>query len=293
MTKLLALFRREFIEHRGAFLIAPAVLLAVFTIGIAVALLTNRVHLPSTIGLPGALKLYELSFLAMSQLWWVYLLVTLFFFFADSFSADRRNNAMLFWKSMPVSDFGMLASKMGAGLCYFAGILFGFVVITGIIFFGLAVLAASVIPNLTVPSIAQGVESYLGIVWFNLCQFVLGVLWYAPFFAWVGLLSAVFGRWSIPLAILIPVVLSLLENAAFYGTVPDGGYIYNFVSWRMQFGLSREIWAIAALFGETNTDLLVAKLIDGMDWIQLGGGLVVAAVLVYLASLSRRRGVTA
>ena len=31
--------------------------------------------------------------------------VALFFYFADAFSADRRNNSMLFWKSMPVSRF--------------------------------------------------------------------------------------------------------------------------------------------------------------------------------------------
>ena len=31
-----------------------------------------------------------------------------------------------------------------------------------------------------------------------------GVLWYAPFLAWVGGLSTIFGRWSLPLAFVIP-----------------------------------------------------------------------------------------
>ncbi len=61
-------------------------------------------------------KGFEFGFLALSALWMVYLMATLFFYFADAFSADSRNNAMLFWKSMPQSDFKILASKLTAGL---------------------------------------------------------------------------------------------------------------------------------------------------------------------------------
>ena len=45
-------------------------------------------------------------------LWLAYLAVALFFYFGDAFSADRRNNAMLFWKSMPVSDLKILRQQV-------------------------------------------------------------------------------------------------------------------------------------------------------------------------------------
>ena len=60
----------------------------------------------------------------MGVLWFVYLMVALFFYFADAFNADRRNNAMLFWKSMPQSDFKMLMSKMLAGMTILPALIF-------------------------------------------------------------------------------------------------------------------------------------------------------------------------
>lgn len=154
-------------------------------------------------------------------------------------------------------------------------------------------LASVVLPGVTLPPIPAVLQSYGNVAWYALVHFVLGILWYAPFFAWVGLLSTVFRRWSMPLAILIPVVFSLLENATLFGSVPTGGYIYNYLTWRLQFGISKEIWFFTALTGATtNVQLLVGQLLDTIDWRQLGGGLVVAAVLIYLASLFRRRGVT-
>src|SRR5690606_15775465 len=76
----------------------------------------------------------------------------------------------------------------------------------------------------------------------------LALLWYAPFFAWVGLLSTVVGRWSIPLAFLIPGLAVLAENLIFRGVGqiigdlfmgangPRGGYILNFLRQRASVG---------------------------------------------------------
>ena len=65
------------------------------------------------------MRVYEVGFLAFAVAWCLYLLGTLFFYCADGFSADRRNNAMLFWKSMPVSDFKMLMAKLTATVTIF------------------------------------------------------------------------------------------------------------------------------------------------------------------------------
>lgn len=288
MRALLALFKREFLEHRGAFLYAPVGLLVVLLAGDLLAVSGGRIRLPDAIGN----RLHDAGGLLLGQLWWWYLLAALFFYYADAFSADRRNNAMLFWKSMPVGDLAMLASKMLAGLILFPVIVFAAYLVS--IALLLVSLALAAILGIAPPDPGPGLAAIPQVLAFTLCHFVLGLLWYAPFFGWVGALSTVFRRWSIPLAFLIPLAVSLLENAAFYGLEPSGGYVWGYLSARLQFGLPREVW-MAALFNPLPLDasLLTRVLVEGIDWVQLAGGLAVAAGFVWLASLYRRKGVSA
>ena len=52
------------------------------------------------------------AFYSVSIIVWLgYLTLMLFVFFASSFSADRKDNALLFWKSIPVSDLEILGTK--------------------------------------------------------------------------------------------------------------------------------------------------------------------------------------
>jgi ABC-2 type transport system permease protein len=290
MRQILALFRREFIEHRGAFYFAPAILLGVFTFGAVLSTLSNRVKLPFVVTGSSALKIFELSLMFMAQLWWLYLLVALFFYYADAFSADRRNNAMLFWKSMPLSDLKILSAKMLAGLTVFPALNFGFVLLTGVVLYLVTILATLVLPHLVIPPILDVATTFAHVAWFALVYIVLGVLWYAPFLAWVGALSTVFRRWAIPLSILIPVVLSVLENAVLYGNEPNGGYIYSFLWDRLHFGFDLNAVQYVFLTPTANdAPMLLQTLSAGMNWISLAGGLVVAALLVYAASQYRRR----
>jgi ABC-2 type transport system permease protein len=292
MRAFLALLRREHIAHRGAFIIAPSVLLAILTVGLGLAIASNRLHFVGDVNAAIVIKVYQTAFIALAEAWWAYVLLTLFFYYADAFSADRRNNAMLFWKSMPVSDLRILASKMVAGLLVLPAIVYVFAVVTGVILYALAMLARIALPGLILPAPEWMVLSVQQVAWFELCQFVVGLLWYAPFFAWVGLLSTLFGRWSIPLSVAIPAVVALIENAVLYGTGPTGGYVWAFLSWRLQFGVSTDVWWTSVAGGVTaNVPLLTTQLLAGIDWVQLGIGLPVAALFVWLASLYRRRGV--
>ena len=73
-----------------------------------------HVHGPNGPGI--GYGVFDVGYAGIALLWFGYLLIALFFYFADAFSADRRNNAMLFWKSMPQGDFKILLSKLVAGL---------------------------------------------------------------------------------------------------------------------------------------------------------------------------------
>ena len=94
-------------------------------------------------------------------------------------------------------------------------------------------------------------------------------------------------RWSIPLAFFVPGALTVMEVS-----VLRTNYLGTFLGERLQFGFD---WPVitgmfTTLVPLNGNDLLAIILLD-FDWIQLGGGIVVALVLVYLASLWRKRGI--
>lgn len=290
MKSMIALIKREYLEHRGAFLYAPIGLLAIFTLAIASALAFNKVRLPYEVGIPSALKFYELAFAFAGGLWFVYLMVALFFYYADAFSADRRNNAMFFWKSMPVTDFKVLSSKMLAGMTVFPALIFIALLATGMVLYFHTMLALVVMPRLVVPGILDVIWSSLRIGFFALVYLALALLWYAPFYAWVGALSTVFRRWSIPLALLVPGLIGLLENLFFADAGPGAGHFLGFLRQRADFSLDRrDIQAAFMSDQPVDIGILLNSLVGGIDWVQLAGGLIFAALAVYAASEYRRR----
>jgi ABC-2 type transport system permease protein len=119
---------------------------------------------------------------------------------------------------------------------------------------------------------------------------VLALLWYAPFYAWLGLLSTVFRRWSMPLAILIPGVLVLIENLFLRQSWNWGGHVLDYLRARLAFGLDNDALTLANFSPEPFAPLpLLSALVAGIDWVQMGLGIAVALGLVYLASEYRRR----
>src|SRR5690606_28711709 len=123
---------REFIEHRGAFFIAPLILvgliLVLTVLGFSVGRIDTRFTGDMLSVLPASILFIVAIILGVA--WGLYLFVTLFFYCADGFSADKRNNAMLFWKSMPVSDFRILMSKLVAAITILPGAVFGIVLLS-------------------------------------------------------------------------------------------------------------------------------------------------------------------
>ena len=287
MRKLLALWRRELIEHRGAFVWAPLIIFGLFLLTVLSIVTRARFELPPEIGFLPVRRIYEDGVVVAFILWWAYFAAALFFYLADAFSADRRNNAMLFWKSMPVSDFGMLLSKLTFGMAAVVTLGLAFTAVTSLIL-GLIALAINiVIPTFQPPPLAEVATSYGSLLIFAAGYLVLSVLWYLPALAWVAALSSVVRRWSIPLAFFVPGALTLIELS-----VLRTSHIGSYLGGRLQFGFDWPV--IAGMFSTlvplNGNDLLAIILLD-LDWLQLGGGVVVALLLVYLSSLWRKRGV--
>lgn len=288
MKAMAALIKREFLEHRGAFLYAPAVILGLFTLVMVSAIGFDKVG-PRAFHLGlSSLKLFELAWLVTSALWFLYLLVTLFFYFADAFSADRRNNSMLFWKSMPVSDFKVLGSKMLAGATIFPALIFAALVIGMVIATGMSVIAILKLPAPVWPDFGALLGAAGQVLLFDLAFMALALLWYAPFFAWVGMLSTFAGRWSIPLAVLIPLVIGLFEN------IFIDLHFLDFIKHRLQFVQHDGTFEAQFMRPEPfNAVAQIARLLATIDWSQLVGGVAVAVILVWIASEYRRRMIAA
>ena len=292
MRAFIALIHREYLEHRGAFVIAPIILTALVFGPAIIAFTFGRLDAKFSgfIFSAAPTRVYEMGFLAFGLAWGLYLLGTLFFYCADGFSADRRNNAMLFWKSMPVSDFKMLLSKLAAALTIFPGLIYAACLICGLLFFALA-LGTSAFSGSNVPTLlATVLPVYGNIALTVIVTFAVGLLWYLPFIALVASLATVVGRWAVPLSILLPAILSALEWIIFGGMHPLMTHVWTYLSYRSDLHLTQgyaEGWM--ANEGSFSGVAFATDLIGRTDWLQVVIGAVFALVLIYLASEYRRR----
>jgi ABC-2 type transport system permease protein len=285
-----ALLVREYLEHRMSFIWVPLGILVLLTVAAVSALSFNRAPVFEAEILPYSLKLFEMGYLLLLAIWLAYLMVAMFFYFGDAFHADRRNNAMLFWKSMPVSDLSILASKMASGLVLFPLIILLVGLVSGLVLFLLINFAAFGVPAIQPIEPGAALASFYEVTAFAVTYYGLSLLWYAPFFAWVGALATVFGRWSLPLAFVIPGLLAVVENIAFYGQGPQGGQVWAYLSKRWNFGLGEtELWQMLSNFGLFRSGVHINALLARIDWTQMGTGLVFAAGVIWLASEYRRR----
>lgn len=292
MQAMIALVKREYLEHRGAFVVGPAILLGLMLLASLYSTWSASIHTGMAGDIPPSLRFYEAAFSIVVAGWWAYLLVMLFFYFADAFSSDSRNNSMLFWKSMPQTDFKIFGAKMASAFTVFPAAILLAVAISGIIAYLPALSVGSAIPGYAPPGFVETLGAWFNIVAAAVVFFALGLLWYAPFFAWVGLLSVLFRRWAIPLAFLIPVTLGLFENLLMRRWPRDGGALFSYLSERMNFRFEGLDFEVMWILGEPwNAPDLIVRMLAGLDWISLIGGLAVAVILVWLASEYRRRWV--
>ena len=291
MRAFWALMRREFFEHRKIFVWAPIGLTALLVVLIATAVVAGRIDaIVQLAAISTRSRLYEALYVAVAALWWIYLSMTLFFYFADSFNADSRNSSMLFWKSLPQSDFRILLAKTIAGLTLFPALVFVAALLGGIILAATTLVLPQFVGGLAVPDPAALAGDWARISSIMLVYMALALLWFAPFLAWVGALSTVTGRWSIPLAIIIPLIISLFENAVNFSFVGGGGAVLGFLRQRLDFSYNL-VPITQALSSPEPLDVgrTSAALVAGAQWPSLLGGLVFALLVIYGASEYRRR----
>ena len=292
MKAFFALVHREFIEHRGAFFIAPLVLVGVVFALTLLAFSVDRLDTRFSGQLLTVVPtwVFEAGFAGLSAAWVVYLGFVLFFYCADGFAADKRNNAMLFWKSMPVSDLKVLMSKLAAALTILPGAVFVVGLVSILLMFGVAYITTMFagLGNAGLLGTIAGIYAQMALVF--LVVLVCGLMWYLPYMALVGAMGSAVGRWAIPLALLLPTVVSALEWVTLGGMHPFATRTWAYLDYRSQMPVSVDyldnVWEGQMPFDAT---LFITDFLQKFDWLQVGIGAVFALVVIYLAAEYRRR----
>jgi ABC-2 type transport system permease protein len=207
--------RRELWENRSIY-IAPLVAAAVILFGFLI----------STIYLPGKMRAAlaldpskQREALAMpydiaAGLIMLTALVVGVFYCLDALHGERRDRSILFWKSLPVSDLTTVLSKASIPLLVLPLLAFSITVATQLIMLLLstAVLWAS---GLNVATLWTRLSLFQTSLMLFYHLLTVHVLWHAPIYAWLLLVSAWARRAAFLWAALPPLAIYVVEKIAF------------------------------------------------------------------------------
>lgn len=293
MKAFTALVHRELIEHRGAFLLGPLLLVAVLFGATILAFTVGRVdaRFSGAMFTVAPLRIYEMGFLGFGVGWSLYLMATLFFYAADGFAADKRNNAMLFWKSMPVGDFKVLLSKLTAAITLLPGTVYAVALLSGVLLYGVAYVTMLINGTGSVAALGGIAMVYLNVALAILVSFAVGLLWYLPYIALVGGLATAIGRWAIPVALVLPTIVATLEWVTLGGLHPFTTRTWDYLGYRSSFPPIEHGYLDAWFTGTEPFNALAyaTDLLNRVDWTQVGIGVVFSLAMIYLGSEYRRR----
>lgn len=207
--------RRELWENRSIY-IAPLAVGAVAFIGSSI----SAIHLPAK--MRAALNMepmqqhvaIEQHFVVVALMLMATEILVAAFYSLDALYGERRDRSLLFWKSLPVSDLMVVISKACIPILVLPLVTFAVTVVTQFLMLlvGSAVLAASGMDASTlwthIPILRTSAINLYHLVVFH-------GIWYAPFYAWLLMVSAWAKRTPLLWAVFPPVAIGLFEKFAF------------------------------------------------------------------------------
>ncbi|MGH9523429.1 MAG: ABC transporter permease [Terriglobales bacterium] len=271
--------RRELWENRYVY-IAPLVAGAVFLLGFVISLLDlipsmRAAAAPAAAGHLRAVAMGPYDFAAA-----LLMLTTILvgaFYSIEALYGERRDRSILFWKSMPVSDWTTVLSKAAIPMLLLP--LFGFAAAflthVAMAVFSVAITSANSV------AVLPGTE-FFRMELLMLYHFItVHALWPAPIFAWFLLVSAWSRRAPFLWAVLPPVVVCALEKVAFNTT-----YLTHAIGGRL-FGEGAPAAAAMSNYFPTNPG---AHMTPGAYLASFGlwAGLAISAMFLFAAARLRR-----
>ena len=265
--------RRELWENRSIY-IAPLAVAAVALFGFFIALIVLSANYP-----PQRRPILENPYsLATSIIMAAAFLVSIFYSL-EALHSERRDRSILFWKSLPVSDLTTVLSKASIPLVVLPLLSFAIVVATVVI---MLLLSSLVLLGSGVPVATPGTPMLLQMGLMLLYHLItVHVLWYAPFYGWLLLVSAWARRAAFLWAFLPPVAIGGIEKIAFHTT-----HFFDMLHYRFAGG-GPEV-AGADNFLDPMTHFTPGRFLASPGlWIGL---LITAAFLAAAVRLRRRQG---
>ena len=223
--------RRELFEYRSTYL-APLAIGAVILLGFLVVL----AHLPKTMQRAMAMEpmaqRHSLAYpfdVAAALIMAAAFIVSIFYSL-DSLYGERRDRSILFWKSLPVSDFTTVLAKASIPLLVLPVIAFAVTLIveTIMLLLSSAVVAGS---GFSVADYWNRLELYQTMWGLAYHLVTVHMLWYAPLYCWLFLISAWSRRTPFLWAVLPPFAVVIFEKVAFHT-----GYFLSFLTERFSGG---------------------------------------------------------
>jgi ABC-2 type transport system permease protein len=215
MRRLYWSVRRELWENRYLY-VAPLAFAAIYLFAFLIGTITLPQRMRAIFALDAMhqhTQLGEPYFLGAGLIM-VAVFVVGVFYCLEALQSERRDRSILFWKSLPVSDLITVLSKMSIPMLVLPLLTFAIMFTTHFIMLvlSMAVLMAS----------GMSVAAY----WSHLSLFHLSmlliyhfvtvhVIWYAPVYAWLLLVSAWAKRVAVLWAVLPLVVIGVIERIAF------------------------------------------------------------------------------
>jgi ABC-2 type transport system permease protein len=139
------------------------------------------------------------------------------FYSVDALYGERRDRSILFWKSMPVSDVTTVLAKASIPLFVLPMLSFLITVVTQSIMLLLSsmVLLAN---GLSISPLWTQLQLYQVLLMLLYHLITAHMLWFAPFYAWLLLVSAWARRAPFLWAILPPLAIGIFEKVAFHSS---------------------------------------------------------------------------
>ena len=272
--------RRELWEYRSVYL-APLAIAGVILCGFLFALLRLPHTMRSTIALdaPHQHEALAQPFHFATGLIMGAAFIVSIFYSLDALYGERRDRSILFWKSLPVSDLTAVLAKASIPLLVLPAVAFAITVVTETIMMLLSsmVVLAS---GLSIATLWGRVELYQTMFMLGYHLLTVHVLWYAPLYAWLLLISAWARRSPFLWAALPPFAIGIFEKIAFHSS-----HFAAFLEYRFSGG--RE--AVNNMKGNFPIDPEM-HLTPGMFLATPGlwGGLVFTAIFLFAAARMRR-----
>jgi ABC-2 type transport system permease protein len=271
--------RRELWENRSLY-IAPLVVAVVVLCGYAVSTIGMPERRRATVLLEPAKRraTVQMPYDMAAMMILLTMMIVALFYCLDALYGERRDRSILFWKSLPLSDRTAVLSKLSVPMLVLPAISCAVVLVTQ----GLMLMWTTMV---LAPS-GQAATTFANIRPFDQTVILLYgvaalVLWHAPIYGWLLLVSGWARKAPFLWAVLPPMAIAMFEKITF-----NTSYFALFLKHRF-FGYVEHAFAVSA----AHQNLEFLSQITPLGFLSMPGlwlGLVFAAACIAAAVRLRR-----